>query len=505
MNNQANFEYDLQKIYKRQKEAARDLRNFILQKIGKARKTRVKTAELAGKTRQTLQKLIAAKTTTPKIDTLTGLEWALKLEPGTLVRFIYSASIAGDVSSARASPSLHLPNSFPHELRETSLLKDHIGLWCAICLAYLEPNEIGDYYPYGEIPSIDDPWLQIAVERVFGWTVPIHCYGCPSEGVVLDATTAGSCLNSLLLCQDWELENLANSTFYRGNLNLNMAIRLALSCRYHNKGNEEEEAVQLAKATISNGGSSQSEVVGPLLDSHMPPVLNDLPYQKLRVLLALGNRYRNIGRPDVAEKEYYGQARYILSNMLPEKAKKARHALERRELSVRQRCASLDEAKGLIKDAEDDEQYGVRTTRNYIAWDNFRKYKYLKAHNEFDTILHDNSLGKIVSWWHKMAGCLGLGVTMYTNDRVKYDEALGYCLKAEYISAMLGLQVDVTRGISRQLLGHHTLLSPSAVVKKIGRERGVSPEKMVEIRCTALIESGLQEELLAELSGASLA
>jgi hypothetical protein len=38
----------------------------------------------------------------------------------------------------------------------------------------------------------------------------------------------------------------------------------------------------------------------------------------------------------------------------------------------------------------------------------------------------------------------------------------------------------------------------------IGREKGFRPEKMVEIRHTALIESGLQEELRAELTGASL-
>jgi hypothetical protein len=191
-------------------------------------------------------------------------------------------------------------------------------------------------------------------------------------------------------------------------------------------------------------------------------------YQRVRFLLALGNQARNIGDPDYAEKQCYGKARAIL----PKKAKKALHALERRELSVSQKCASLAEAEELIKDAEDDaEQYGVRTTRNYIAWDNFRKNESLKAHDEFHTILHDKSLGKIVSWWHKMAGCLGLGVTLYTHDRVKYDDAFSYCFKAEYISAMLGLQVDVTRGISKHLLGPLTLLSPSAVVRKIRHYR----------------------------------
>jgi hypothetical protein len=76
---------------------------------------------------------------------------------------------------------------------------------------------------------------------------------------------------------------------------------------------------------------------------------------------------------------------------------------------------------------------------------------------------------------------------------------------AEYISAILGLQVDVTRGISEQLLGPGTLLSPSSVVRKIVKESGVAKEKMEEIRYTALIASGLQKDLLAELSGASWA
>jgi hypothetical protein len=76
---------------------------------------------------------------------------------------------------------------------------------------------------------------------------------------------------------------------------------------------------------------------------------------------------------------------------------------------------------------------------------------------------------------------------------------------AEYVSAILGLRVDVTRGISEQVLGPGTLLSPSAVVRKIGKEKNVAKEKMEEIRRTTLIESGLQKELLAELSGASWA
>jgi hypothetical protein len=61
----------------------------------------------------------------------------------------------------------------------------------------------------------------------------------------------------------------------------------------------------------------------------------------------------------------------------------------------------------------------------------------------------------------------------------------------------------LNEGISEQLLSPGTLLSPSAVVRKIGKEKKVAKEKMEEIRRTALIASGLQEELLAELSGES--
>src|SRR5918992_638220 len=343
------------------------------------------------------------------------------------------------------------------------------------------------------------------IEKVLGWGVPAHRFSCPSGGTILDTSTVGSFLKSLLRAPARELEHVANTFFYRGNLPVNIAARLILSQKRLKDGNREEAVIELVKATISNAGTRLSEVIGPTLwPKPLLFILNSriYAYQKFRYLLALGNRARNIGDPNYAEKQCYGLAR----SLQLEKAEKPWHALERRELSVSQRCASLNEAERLIKDAENDaEQYGVRTTRSYIAWDNFRKKEYLKAHDQFDTILHDNSLGAIVSWWHKMAGCLGLGVTMYTNDRIKYDEALGYCLQAEYISAMLGLQVDVTRGICEQLLGHHILLSPSAVVRKIGREIGVSKEKMEKIRHKALIESGLQKELLAELRGDSWA
>ena len=94
--------------------------------------------------------------------------------------------------------------------------------------------------------------------------------------------------------------------------------------------------------------------------------------------------------------------------------------------------------------------------------------------------------GAIVSWWHKMAGWLGLGATLYTNNPRECEQALHCCLKAEYVSAMLGLRVDVTRGISEQLLSPQALLSPSAVVRKIGEERDVAKEEMEEIRHSRL-------------------
>jgi hypothetical protein len=321
----------------------------------------------------------------------------------------------------------------------------------------------------------------------------------------------GGRLHSLLLAPTWELENVANTTFHQGNINLNIVIRIALSHRYLRKGEgyEEEAAIELAKATISNAASIQSEVISPILDLHMPPGLNNWPYQEIRVLLALGNRYRNIGYPDYAEKQCYGKAGHIISTLPHPRKAKSLHALRRRELSVRQRCASSDEAKELIAHAKDDaDPYGLRTTLHYIGWDNFRNNEYAQAEGNFHAMLYDQELGANVSWWHKMAGWLGLGAALYVDtlrDPGKFEKALCYCLKAEYVSAMLGLRVDVTRGINRLLLGRGKLLSTSAMVKKIGKEQKVSREKMQELRHTALIESGLRKELLAELSGASWA
>jgi hypothetical protein len=472
-----------------------------LEKLGWSQSELARKAKKQGLkiSRVTINKLLKGRIPVPKLDTLDKLE---KLLGYSLFDRVSNRDSAKDKEPK--PPSSYMPGmvTTPPE----KVLRDHIGLWCARCLGYLEPREIGHYFPYDRLPSVDDPILQVDLERVLGWDVPVHRHGCPSAVVDLDVEAAGGWLNSLLLSPPWKLENAANTLFYRGNLNVNMWIRLILSQRCLNNEYKQGAAAEIARATISNGGSNRSEIIGPILDRRMPSVLNRLPRQIIQVSLAKGNRARNIGNPNLAEKVYYGQARDILSKQ-PQN-KKGRHALKRRELSVSPKCASSDEAKGMIEDAiEDAEQYGVLTTRNYIGLDNLRKNDYVQAETSFREMVNffdDQKPNTIVSWWHIMAGWLGLGATLYASDQSKREEALGYCLKSEYISALLGLQVDVTRGISEQLLGHHTLLSPSAVVKKIGGEEGVKPEKMVEIRRTALIDSGLQQDLLAELNGTSL-
>lgn len=498
MSGQAKFIDEQQKIFEQQKEAARRRSVLILERIGRlqrkkgGRVTIKEIAEEAGITRQGFYKIIEAETITPKTSTLHGLEDALQFKRGELLCLTYGFLNEVPVPGRNLEPKI--PSLYTPDIKSTpqeDVLCDHIGPWCARCLGYLEPFEVGAYRPYSRIPSVDDPWLEVALDKALGWTVPVHRDGCLLEGFALDAAGAGD-LSSLLLLATPELENLANITFHQGKLIRNIVIRLILSRRCED---EQEAAIQLVKAAISNAGSNQSEVIGPILDSYIKPsVLNN--YQKVRLLLALGNRARNIGRPDVAEKECYGQARHILYTL--KKAKKARHALERRELSVRQSCASLAEAENLIATArEDAETYGVRTTLNYIALDNFRNNDYVHAEDNFRVMLDYKELGGTISWWHKMAGWLGLGATLYANNSGEFKKALYWCLKAEYVSAMLGLHVDVTRGISEQLLGPRALLSPSAVVRKIGKEKNVLKEKMAEIRHTALIESRLQEEVLA--------
>jgi hypothetical protein len=166
--------------------------------------------------------------------------------------------------------------------------------------------------------------------------------------------------------------------------------------------------------------------------------------------------------------------------------------------------ASSNDVEKVINNAKDNnDQYGYLTALQIEGYSNFRNEEFGQAEESFHMLFEASKQNTMVSWWHKMAGWLGLGVTLYTNVRREFEEALRYCLMAEYVSAMLGLRVDVTRGISEQLLDPETLLYPSAVVRKIGKEKGVDKEKMEKIRHTALIESGLQKELLAELSGAS--
>jgi transcriptional regulator with XRE-family HTH domain len=146
MSNQAKLKYEQQKIYERQKEAVGKLRDRIIAEIGKHDGMRREdVAGLAGISRQTLQKLIATKISTPKVDTLTGLEGALKLELGDLVRLIYSAFIAGDVSPARASHSLCAPDTL-----KVAELQSRV---CPGLPAELDPsvrgplgNQLRDYY-----------------------------------------------------------------------------------------------------------------------------------------------------------------------------------------------------------------------------------------------------------------------------------------------------------------------------------------------------------------------
>jgi hypothetical protein len=145
---------------------------------------------------------------------------------------------------------------------------------------------MGAFYPYGHIPSIDAPSLQLALDKVLSWSVPVHRHGCPSE-IAVKIGTASSRLNSLLLSPTDELKKLANTTFYRGNLPLNVWTRYLLSQRCLN---ECDETIELVNAAISNAGSVISERAGPLLDSYiMPHILNGLPDQKFRLLLALGS------------------------------------------------------------------------------------------------------------------------------------------------------------------------------------------------------------------------
>jgi hypothetical protein len=387
-------------------------------------------------------------------------------------------------------------------------LWDHLGLWCALCLEYLKPHEIGAYHPYGKAPLVDNLELQVALGKALDRTVPVHRDGCPSMGVVLNVSGVCDHLNSLLLCSTPVLEDLAKTTFYRGDLIRNMVIRLILSCRSFELEDEEKQALELVKGAISNAGSSQSEVIGPILNSQMPwAFLKNSDYHLFRFLLALGNRSRNIGRPDFAEREYYGRARYILSKMNP-KPKKYEHALERRELSISLKCASAKEEKRIDRDAEEDAQrYGVLTTKNYIGLNNFRKNEYIHAEGifrEMEMLFDAKNQKATSSWWHKMSGWFGLGITLYINEKRGYEDALRYCLKAEYVSAMLGLQVDVARDVNEQLLRPNVLLCPSAIVRKIGKEKKIAKRKMEEIRHTALIEGGLQKDLLEELSGVSL-
>jgi hypothetical protein len=236
----------------------------------------------------------------------------------------------------------------------------------------------------------------------------------------------------------------------------------------------------------------------------MPVVLNRMPHQYIRILMARGNRTRNIGYPDLAEQKYYRPALWLIDNEIQGRTQKvrAKDAVMRRLATVEEYVSSKDMEKITNNAKDHNEQYGYLTALEIEGYNHFRNREHDRARESF-LAMFEQGPGTITSWWHKMAGWLGLGSALYASNQSTYEEALSCCLKAEYTSAMLGLRVDVTKGISEQLLGPGALLSPSAVVRKIGKEQNVRKEKMVEIRRRALIKSGLQKDLLAELSGES--
>jgi tetratricopeptide (TPR) repeat protein len=378
-------------------------------------------------------------------------------------------------------------------------LYDHRGGWCARCIRYFNSgDDIVAYHPYGGISNT--LLRELELENVLNWTLYVHRDCNLPEGVSPDVMDAIR-LNLLLKCQSWELENLANLTFYRGHLNKNIELRFILSQLCINVGNEAGAVIELAKATISNAGSNKSEMIGPVLDFHMPAVLNGMPHQEIQVLLGKGNRMRNIGQPDLA-KQHYERALWLINNKIWIQSHKARseNATMRRLATVTKNVSSRD--MRIIINNTKDQQYGYRTALGISGYNHFRNTEYYRAEKSFRAMFEQEP-DAIASWWHKMAGWLGLGLAMYANNQKLYDKALICCLKAEYTSAMLGLRVDVTRGISEQLFSHGSLLSPSVVVRKIGQEKEVLKEEMEDIRRIALIDSGLQEELHAELNGRS--
>lgn len=424
------------------------------------------------------------------------------------------------------------PDSYPVELRRLGLdeksretksvsqtfkLSDHMGQWCAWCVHYFNPHDaIGVYRPYwtGSGVSLSEDMLvaELELERVFDWTVPVHHGSCPLVSGEANVAVAAVPFNLFFRCQANELEILANTAYLRGNFTTSVALHLILYHQYLNEVNKYDAATELAKATIENAALITNEVVGPILRSHMPNNIHKMTYQWIQILLGLGNRVRNNGNPDLAEKRCYRQARWNTDKMRVRnpraRAVRIVDTLERREMTVAQHVASNNVLRVISSARDHNDRRGLLTAYQIVGWHYFRDGDYVTAEKNFSVIeLECKKPNAIDSWWHKMSGWLGMGATLYASDQSQsnYDKALGYCLMAEYVSAILGLRVDVTKGISEKLLGPGTLLSPSAVVRKIVKESNFAKEKMEKIRYTALIESGLQKELLAELSGASWA
>lgn len=374
-------------------------------------------------------------------------------------------------------------------VNKTFELRDHIGLWCARCLGYLEPGENGACNPYTPTSELG---------KALSWTVTVHrgrCYFPPHA------------LASFSDWEIWELENKANELFARGNLNINMWLRLILSHKRYNGGDVQQAVIERVKANISNAGSTLSQNIEPILwpksmSSVLMPALNDMPYYKVQYYLSEANRLRNIGNPDYAERVCFDKAKWLIETKIIKRTI-VEHTWGRRYMTVSRNVTGREAENAIEYAKQDSKPYARRTAYHNVAWLYLRDEKYQKAENYFLNTFEEEP-GEIISWWHKMAGWLGLATALYVSDPSNYDEPLGFCLKAEYVSAMLGLRVDVTRGVSKQVLqGYGALLSPSDVVQKIGQERGVSKEQMEKIRHRVLIESGLQNELFSELNRAS--
>jgi DNA-binding CsgD family transcriptional regulator len=315
-------------------------------------------------------------------------------------------------------------------------LSDHLDRWCAWCTRYFNPgDDIGVYRPYrsgGKVSLSEDMFIaELELERVFDWAVPVHRGSCPLAKVEPNTTVAAVPLDLFFRCQPIELENLANTAYLRGNLTTSVALHLLLSHKYFIEGNEKGVASGLAKATIDNAGAITNEVVGQILRSHMPNNIHKMTYQWIEILLGLGNRVRNDGNPDLAEKRCYRQARWNTDKMRKGnprvKAIRILDTLERREMTVAHHVESNNVLRVIDNARDHNDRRGLLTACQVVGWYYFRDRDYVKAEENFSLIEHEGKKPNTTdSWWHRMAGWLGLGATLYASDQSKYEKALSY-------------------------------------------------------------------------------